>query len=164
MATILTCQVNNSGVHPSVKLSMRSDYGARAVIDLACRYGEGPVQSADIAAREAIPEAYLEQLLTTLRRAGLIRSSRGPRGGHELAREPSAISFADVISALDGPFLSLDCLGEADGRVDSAASGAITREVWQDVAEAAHRVLASTTIDSLVRRHRARAQRVMYHI
>ena len=76
-----------------VKLSMRSDYGARAVIDLARHYNRGPVQSADIAARQAIPEAYLEQLLTTLRKSGLIRSTRGPHGGHELARPPADIRF-----------------------------------------------------------------------
>ena len=76
-----------------MKLSMRSDYGVRAVIDLARRFGDGPVQSAEIAARESIPEAYLEQLLTSLRKAGLVRSSRGPRGGHELAREPSPADY-----------------------------------------------------------------------
>ena len=145
-----------------MKLSIRSDYGARAVLALARRYGEGPVQSAEIAAREAIPEAYLEQLLTSLRRAGLIRSSRGPRGGHELARDPAAITFADVIGALEGPFLSLDCLGAGDG--GGAATSAITREVWQEVADCAHRILRSTTIQALVERQRAREQRVMYHI
>ena len=145
-----------------MKLSIRSDCGARAIVDLARRYGEGPVQSAEIAAREAIPEAYLEQLLTSLRKAGLIRSSRGPRGGHELARHPSTISFADVIGALEGPFLSLDCLGDAEG--SRAATSAITREVWQEVAESAHRILRSTTIEALVERQRAREQRVMYHI
>src|SRR3712207_5998414 len=109
---------------------MRSDYGARAMIDLARRYGDGPVQSAEIAARESIPEAYLEQLLTSLRKAGLVRSSRGPRGGHELARPPSAITVGDVVHALEGPFLSLDCLGEPDG--DPASTASITREVWQE--------------------------------
>jgi Rrf2 family transcriptional regulator, cysteine metabolism repressor len=147
-----------------VKLSIRSDYGARAVVDLARRYGEGPVQSAEIAAREAIPEAYLEQLLTSLRRAGLIRSSRGPRGGHELARDPATITFADVIGALEGPFLSLDCLGGAEPAAEGATTAAITREVWQDVADAAHRILRATTIEALVERQRAREQRAMYHI
>src|SRR5919202_6176591 len=116
MATITSRQVNNT-CRPggAVKLSMRSDYGVRAVIDLARRYGDGPVQSAEIAARESIPEAYLEQLLTSLRKAGLVRSSRGPRGGHELAREPNAVHVGEIIAALEGPLLSLDCLGEPDG-------------------------------------------------
>jgi len=141
---------------------MRSDYGVRAVIDLARRYGEGPVQSADIAARESIPEAYLEQLLTSLRKAGLVRSSRGPRGGHELARDPGTIAAGEIISALEGPLLSLDCLGDFDG--DQASTASITRELWEAVAGAANGILDSTTVAALVERQRSREQRVMYYI
>ena len=82
---------------------MRSDYGAHAIIELASRMGEGPVQSADIAARQKIPEAYLDQLLVSLRRAGIVRSSRGPHGGHELARDPKELTLGDVVTALEGP-------------------------------------------------------------
>lgn len=145
-----------------MKLSMRSDYGVRAVIDLARRFGEGPVQSADIAARESIPEAYLEQLLTSLRKAGLVRSSRGPRGGHELARDPQAVAVGEIISALEGPLLSLDCLGDFDG--DRASTASITRELWESVAGAANQILDSTTVAALVERQRSREQRVMYYI
>ena len=141
---------------------MRSDYGTRAVIELARRYGEGPVQSAEIAAREAIPEAYLEQLLTSLRKAGLVRSSRGPRGGHELARSPAMITLGEVVAALEGAFLSLDCLGSAAGCPTTTAS--LTREIWQEVADSANRVLDATTIEALLERQRARSQRAMYHI
>jgi Rrf2 family protein len=141
---------------------MRSDYGVRAVIDLARRFGEGPVQSADIAARESIPEAYLEQLLTSLRKAGLVRSSRGPRGGHELARDPGTVAVGEIISALEGPLLSLDCLGDFDG--DRASTASITRELWEAVAAAANGILDSTTVAALVERQRSREQRVMYYI
>ena len=141
---------------------MRSDYGVRAVIDLARHYGEGPVQRADIAARESIPEAYLEQLLTSLRKAGLVRSSRGPRGGHELAREPGAVAVGEIISALEGPLLSLDCLGDPDG--DHASTASITRELWEEVAGAANSILDGTTVAALVERQRSREQRVMYYI
>ena len=145
-----------------MKLSMRSDYGVRAVIDLARRFGEGPVQSAEIAARESIPEAYREPLLTSLRKAGLVRSSRGPRGGHELAREPGAVAVGEIIAALEGPLLSLDCLGEPDG--DRASTVAVTRELWESVASAANRILDTTTVAELVKRQRSREQRVMYYI
>jgi Rrf2 family protein len=145
-----------------VKLSMRSDYGVRAVVDLARRYGDGPVQSGDIAAREAIPEAYLEQLLTSLRKAGLVRSSRGPRGGHELAREPSAVVVGEVVAALEGPLLSLDCLGAANG--DRVSTASVTRELWEEVAGAANGILDMTTVADLVERVRTREQRVMYYI
>ena len=141
---------------------MRSDYGVRAIVDLARRFGDGPVQSADIAAREAIPEAYLEQLLTSLRKAGLVRSSRGPRGGHELAREPSSVAVGEVVAALEGPLLSLDCLGDPDG--DRSSTASVTRELWEEVAQAANRILDTTTVAELVERQRTREQRVMYYI
>src|SRR2546430_10270188 len=82
---------------------MRSDYGARALLYLAERYGGGPVQSAEIAARQGLPEAYLEQLLTVLRRAGLICSICGPAGGHLLAPAPAEVRLGEVVGALDGP-------------------------------------------------------------
>ena len=145
-----------------MKLSMRSDYGARAVIDLARHYNRGPVQSADIAARQAIPEAYLEQLLTTLRKSGLIRSTRGPHGGHELARPPAEIRFAEVIAALEGPLVPLDCLNDADACVVSPTCG--MREIWQEVMASTRRILEATTIEDLVERQKARESRVMYYI
>jgi Rrf2 family protein len=141
---------------------MRSDYGARAVIDLARHYNRGPVQSADIAARQAIPEAYLEQLLTTLRKSGLIRSTRGPHGGHELARPPAEIRFAEVIAALEGPLVPLDCLNDADACVVSPTCG--MREIWQEVMASTRRILEATTIEDLVERQKARESRVMYYI
>lgn len=145
-----------------MKISMRTDYGARAMIDLARHYGEGPVQSADIAARQAIPEAYLEQLLTTLRKAGFVRSVRGPHGGHELARMPSEITFGHVVEALEGPFTPLDCLDEPS--VCPVAPTCGMRDVWAEVQEATRTILSSLTIEDLVHRQSAREQRVMYYI
>lgn len=145
-----------------MKLSMRSDYGARAIIDLARHYGQGPIQSADIAARQQVPEAYLEQLLTTLRKAGLIRSTRGPHGGHELARPPSEITFGEVIASLEGPFALLDCLDESGGcQLGPTCSMA---DIWQEVAQATRRILDATTIQDLVQRQKEREQRSMYYI
>src|SRR3978361_582793 len=86
-----------------MRLTSKTDYGLRALIDLALHGSGLPVQSHDIATRQGIPESYLNQLLILLRRAGLIRSLRGPQGGHHLARAPRGISMADIIAALDGP-------------------------------------------------------------
>src|SRR3712207_5716605 len=85
-----------------MRVSSRADYGVRALFDLAQRHGQGPTQSRDIAARRDIPEAYLHQVLGALNRAGLVRSTRGPAGGHELARQPGDISLWDVLLILDG--------------------------------------------------------------
>lgn len=145
-----------------MKLSLRSDYGARAIIDLARRYNQGPVQSADIAARQGIPEAYLEQLMTTLRKGGFIRSTRGPHGGHELARPPAEIRFSEVILALEGPLAPLDCLDDADACVISPTCG--MRDVWREVMQSTQRILEGVTIEDLAERQKERESRVMYHI
>jgi Rrf2 family protein len=85
-----------------MRVSSRSDYGVRALFELALRSGQGPVHSRVIATRQEIPEAYLHQVLGALSRAGLIKSTRGPAGGHELTREPAEISLFDILVALDG--------------------------------------------------------------
>src|SRR5437868_5481946 len=129
---------------------MRSDYGTRAVIDLALQYGAGPVQSAEIAGRQAIPEAYLEQLLTSLRKAGLIKSIRGPRGGHELARPPAEVTLCEVVTALDGP---LDVESPpADPVLRDVPAACVIREVWVQVVDASAQVLRSVTLDVLAQR------------
>lgn len=145
-----------------MKLSLRSDYGARAIIDLAERYGDGPIQSAEIAQRQSIPEAYLEHLLMSLRKAGLVRSIRGPRGGHELAKQPDEINVAEVFEAIEGPFLSLECLDTPDNERNPTAI--VTRSVWAAVAASADRVMRETTVRELLDRRRERDSRPMYHI
>jgi Rrf2 family protein len=144
-----------------VKISMRSDYGARALLYLAERYGQGPVQSAEIAARQCLPEAYLEQLLTVLRRAGLIRSIRGPAGGHLLARPPSEVRLGEVIVALDGPTPTLPCVDENGCRISPRCALA---EVWRDVDAAARGIVDAVSLTDLLERQRAAEQRIMYHI
>ena len=95
-----------------MRVSTKGDYGIRALVELAHRYGEGPVQSAEIARRQCIPEPYLDQLLTTLRRAGFIRSQRGPQGGHALLRPAEEIRLSDVIEALEGSLSPIACLDD----------------------------------------------------
>ena len=87
-----------------MRLSMKGDYGVRAMLDLAERAGQGPIQSEAIARRQSISDAYLDQLLTLLRRAGLVRSVRGPRGGHELARAAGSITL--IARSRDSTFVA----------------------------------------------------------
>jgi len=138
---------------------MRSDYGAHAVIELARRFGQGPVQCAEIAASQKIPEAYLDQLLSSLRRCGIIRSVRGPHGGHELARDPHQLTLGDVVTALEGPVVPHEFV-HAPGSDDWVATCAV-RNAWLAAAEASQRELDRTTIQDLleqqleIRAHRA---------
>lgn len=145
-----------------MRIAKRTDYGVRALLDLAEHSGQGPIQSAEIASRQDIPEAYLEQLLGTMRKAGLIRSTRGPQGGHTLAVAPDQITLADVLLALEGPPAPMDCVENIE-ECHRAANCAL-REVWRDVGQASQQVLGATTIGELVRRQRGRANATMYHI
>jgi len=137
-----------------MKVSTKGDYGIRALIELAHHFGETkPTQSGEIAARQGIPESYLEQLLTTLRRAGFIRSVRGPQGGHALVRDPAELPVSEVIVALEGSILPIDCLD--DSSVCSKGGGCAQRDMWQAVRDAILGVLDNTTISDLAERDRA---------
>src|ERR1051326_4579100 len=130
-----------------MRLTMRSDYGAHAVIELARRYGQGPVQCAEIAASQKIPEAYLDQLLSGLRRMGIVRSVRGPHGGHELARDPHTLTLGDVVTALEGPVVPHEFVhSPASDDVDACA----VRNAWLEATQASQRVLDRTTIQELL--------------
>jgi Rrf2 family protein len=131
-----------------MRLTMRSDYGAHAVIELARRFGQGPVQCAEIAASQKIPEAYLDQLLSALRRVGIVRSVRGPHGGHELARDPRLLTLGDVVTALEGPVVPHEFVH--DPAAGPPAQDCAVRNAWLAAAEASQRVLDATTIQELL--------------
>lgn len=149
-----------------MRITMKGDYGLRAMIELAAHYGEGPVPSAAIASRQRIPEHFLDQLLITLRRAGLLKSHRGPQGGHMLARPPEQISMGDVILALEGNVAPMECLPTP--AACQLSPGCAIREVWAQVEEFARQLLAQTTLQGLAERHRvpgqAREDEAMYYI
>jgi len=86
-----------------VSFSAKTDYGLVALLELASTYANGQVlQVAEIAQRQQIPDRYLEQMLTSLRRAGILRSIRGPRGGYQLSRSPSEVKVSEVVACLEG--------------------------------------------------------------
>ena len=136
-------------------LSAKTTYGLRAVLDLAVRYGQRPVQSAEIAERQGIPESYLVQLLNQLRKAGLVRSVRGPKGGHALQKRPDSVTVSDVLEIFEGP---LDLPGE-DRRPDD-----VFRDVWQEVEASIQSVLTSVTFAELCRRQNERQDRIVFNI
>lgn len=129
-----------------MRVSSKADYGVRALFDLALYYGQGPIQSKDIAARQGISEAYLHQVLSALGRAGVVKSTRGPLGGHELVREPSEISLWDVIVILDG----------YDRRAHPHAAGADSKDpvhdTWHELQERSVEFLQTISLATLVER------------
>ncbi|KAB8143400.1 Rrf2 family transcriptional regulator [Chloroflexia bacterium SDU3-3] len=145
-----------------MRISSKSEYGLRALFDLAQRFGEGPIQSRDIHERQGIDENYLNQILILLRKAGLIESLRGPQGGHRLSREPARISVLDALVALEGPLLPPDSSGEI--ATADAADRMIIRGVWTDLRATVQDHLSTITLEDLCQRKRAHEGEVMYYI
>jgi len=128
-----------------ISITTKSPYAVRALSELA-RSGEGPVPIAELARRGEIPPQFLEQLFATLRRAGVLRSQRGVKGGYSFARAPGEVTVLEVVDLLDGP------LGQG-------AEG-----VFADAAGAARELLCATTIADVAERDAREAGAVMYHI
>ncbi len=98
--------------------STKAEYGVRVMVELARRAGEEPIPLAEIAAHDGLPLAYLEHLVARLRKADLVTSRRGSRGGYMLARPPAEISMAEVVEALEGSIAPIECISEAaDGSI-----------------------------------------------
>ena len=94
-----------------MNLSQKCQYAVRAILELAKHYGQGPVAISQIAASQAIPQRFLENILNELRPTGLIESRRGIQGGYLLARDPGTVSVGEVIRLVEGPLDPVKCLG-----------------------------------------------------
>jgi Rrf2 family protein len=141
---------------------MKVDYGVRALVELAQHYGEGQVQTAEIASKQGIPEAYLEQLMTTLHKVGFISSRRGPQGGHMLAIEPSEINLGMIMSTLERNTAPLDCFVDPNDCIFSDVCA--QREVWKSVEDAIQSLLSNTTLADLAQRQGYLTSQGMYEI
>ena len=147
-----------------MKISTKGRYATRAMLDLALHYGKTPVLLKDISARQDISLRYLEQIISPLIAAKLIKSMRGPRGGIALAKPPRTIKLLDIIQVLEGPVAPVECV-ENPG-VCTRAPSCAARDVWTDLARAMHGVLDSTTLQDLVERQREKepGKELLYQI
>ena len=147
-----------------MKLSTRSRYGTRALLELALSKGEGPVLLKEIAKKQQISLPYLEHLVSPLIAGGIIRSVKGPKGGIYLAKTPEEIKLSEVMQLLEGSVAPVDCVNDP-GTCDRS-DFCVTREIWSELKEAMEGVLGSTTIQDLVERHRKKEQPqlAMYYI
>lgn len=113
-----------------MKLTTKGRYAVTAMLDLAIHGEQGPVCLGDVAARQDISLAYLEQLFTRLRKQGLVESTRGPGGGYRLGRDAARISIATIISAVDEPLDSTRCSGNQDCQ---RGERCLTHHLWEDL-------------------------------
>ncbi len=134
-----------------MKISTKGRYGTRAALELSLRYGSGPVMVREIAESQEIPERYLEQILNTPRKSGLLMSTRGAKGGYKLAKPPSEITIGDLIRVLEGPIDVVSCTGGYEcGKVAECA----IFYVWKEIKETIEKVLNSITLEELAERQR----------
>lgn len=133
-----------------MNFTAREDYGLRAILDMALHTYGHPIQSKDIAARQGIPEQFLEQLLGALRRGGLVRSVRGASGGYLLARSPAAITMADVLNVLSGPLVPIVCVEQGNLDLCEHAESYGVHVFWQRIAKAIHGVADRLTLQDLL--------------
>ncbi len=133
-----------------MKLSTRTRYGIRAVIELAQHQEKRPLQLKLIAERQGISIKYLEQLMSLLRSSGFIRSVRGSRGGYALAKPPENIKLSEIFRCLEGSVATAECTENKD--YCERAADCVAREVWVQVEEAIQNVLNSITLADLVER------------
>jgi len=147
-----------------MKISTRGRYGTRLLLDLASREENGPIPLKDIARRQHISLSYIEQLVTPLIAAGLVKSTRGARGGIRLAKSPQEINLSDVVGLLEGSISPVDCLDDPEACTRSNICA--TRDVWGEMKDAMDGVLKSVTIHDLVERQKSKQQtaEAMYHI
>jgi Rrf2 family protein len=129
-----------------ISITTKSPYALRALVELARLGGGGPVPIGELAKRRDIPVQVLEQLFAVLRRAGILKSQRGVKGGYSFARDPSEVTVIEVVELLDGP-------------VGAGAEG-----LFAEAAEAARQVLAGATIADIVERENREAGATMYYI
>ncbi len=139
-------------------LSTRGRYGLKAMVDLAVVYGDGRLSTAALAASQGISDTYLEQLVSALRRAGLIVSTRGAQGGYELAREPGSINVNEVLRALEGETTLVDCVGT--DKVDCAnACSCSARPLWLKLQSRINEVLDTTTLKDMADDYKTQMER-----
>lgn len=128
-----------------MRVSAKELYGLRAMSEFARHYGQGPLSLTEVARRQGISQPYLEQIAIDLRRAGLLHSKRGAQGGYYLARAPEAMTAGDVIRALEGSILPIQCVAQQKCMPCSLEDGCSARGIWEEV-----RDRLVETLDSIV--------------
>jgi Rrf2 family protein len=131
-----------------MRLSTRSRYGLRALLDIANHDGGGPVRLKEIAARQGVSLSYLEHIVGPLVSRGIVRSTRGIGGGVSLGRPPEEIGLHEAVTVLEGPVLASDCVREPG--VCPRAATCATRSLWVEMTEAMNAVLGSRTVADLL--------------
>jgi len=147
-----------------MKLSTRARYGTRALLELAQHYREAPTLLRNIARSQQISLPYLEHLVAPLIAGGIVRSTKGPKGGVSLAKDPASIKLSEVIPLLEGSISPVECVDNPG--ICQRHEFCVTRDIWGELKEAIDGVLEATTLQDLVERQqqKGRPEPAMYYI
>ena len=145
-----------------MKLSTRSRYGTRLMVDMAQHFNEGPIQLGDIAKRQDVSVKYLEQIIIPLKKAHYIESVRGPKGGHFLTRSPEEITLGEIVALLEDSASLVECT--EDPTICERADVCPTRLIWKEVSEAMFDRLQAITLADLVEKAKALNNKESNHV
>jgi Rrf2 family protein len=143
-----------------MRLSTKSRYGLRALFDIAYNCGSTPTQIQDISRRQQISPRYLEQIFQNLKRAGILKSKRGPQGGYALARKPDEITVLEILNATEQDVLLVDCAGSTTKKRKRKAECpfeglCVTQTVWEEASTLLNSLFGGLTLQTLCQRAQA---------
>ena len=136
-----------------MRFTAREQYGLRIMVELARRYGSGPISISEVARIQGLSQGYLEQVVAPLRRAGLLTSRRGAAGGYTLSHKPDIITVGDVIRVLEGEIVPMTCVTDEETCTPPCTreGHCATRDVWMTVRTQLEKTLNGTTLADLAR-------------
>ncbi|HSV98711.1 MAG TPA: RrF2 family transcriptional regulator [Sedimentisphaerales bacterium] len=137
-----------------MNLSQKCQYAVRAVLELAKQYGQGPVAISQIAANQAIPQRFLENILNEIRPTGLIDSRRGIQGGYLLARDPATITVGEVIRLVEGPLDPVKCITDQSGPCCPLRESCALIHLWNRAKTAVEAVYDGVSFRDLIEQER----------
>jgi Rrf2 family iron-sulfur cluster assembly transcriptional regulator len=140
-----------------MRLSTKSRYGLRALFDIAYNCGDKPSQIQDISRRQQISPRYLEQIFQNLKRAGILKSKRGPQGGYCLAKKPDEITVLEILNATEQDVILVDCAGvtprKRRRKIECPFEGnCVTQTVWEEASALLNQLFGSMTLQTLCKR------------
>lgn len=141
--------------------SAKTENAVLALLYLTCHGAKGPVTVNEMAEELDIPHSFLEQIIASLKRAGLVNSTRGSHGGYRLAKEPKQITFGEILELTEGPVAPYACVSGDDHFACSLEPTCAVRSVWQDIQRAIYQVLDNTTLHDLCEKTKAVRHRVV---
>ncbi|MBI4707523.1 MAG: Rrf2 family transcriptional regulator [Candidatus Omnitrophica bacterium] len=146
-----------------MRITYKSDYSLKTILNLAIHYGEEPVTIHELAKRSDIPIKFLEQILLDLKRGGFVESRRGKVGGYLLAKHPSKIGLLEVVRFVAGPVEPIACVDKKYRRCRDIDK-CVFRDIWQKITNATEKILEEVTFEDLVKKSRKSQGNFVYQI